>query len=149
MTDQQIFGLTTNELRAFIKAWGIDDKSELKLACPSTWTPEQTKEARARWYHLLHQERVGTYAWRALLKREYGIDEKTYLKMLEDQGGVCAICRGKQSRLRKRLDVDHNHVTGKVRGLLCSPCNTAIGIMREDETRLQSAIDYLKRTKDA
>lgn len=63
--------------------------------------------------------------------------------MLERQGGVCAICKEKPKN--GRLAIDHLHGTDKVRGLLCSPCNTALGLFKDDPERLAAAIEYLKR----
>jgi hypothetical protein len=65
------------------------------------------------------------------LRKNYGITELQYVKLLYKQHGVCAIC-GKEERRVVRgtlswLTVDHNHVTGKVRGLLCSQCNWCLG----------------------
>lgn len=62
--------------------------------------------------------------------------------MEKAQEGVCAICKRKPSV--RRLDVDHNHKTGKVRGLLCNQCNSSLGMMGESVERLQVAIAYLQ-----
>lgn len=77
------------------------------------------------------------------LKRRYGIDEKQYNELFQKQKGFCAICNRHQSNLEKRLSVDHDHKTGKIRGLLCNPCNIAIGNFEDDINRLQGAIRYL------
>lgn len=63
------------------------------------------------------------------------------------QGGVCAICLGPPAEGDRgdRLHVDHDHVTGEVRGLLCSHCNTALGKFRDDPARLRRAAEYLER----
>ena len=63
--------------------------------------------------------------------------------MFEKQGGCCAICGGVNVNGR-RLAVDHEHETGKVRGLLCDKCNLAIGLF-DDINNLASAIKYLSR----
>lgn len=76
------------------------------------------------------------------LIRKYGIDHAEYNAMLDRQDGKCAICKDK-CKSGKRLCVDHDHATGRVRGLLCSRCNTALGSLDDDTTRLQMAIDYL------
>jgi hypothetical protein len=58
------------------------------------------------------------------LRHRYGISLAQYDEMAETQGGVCAICG--QPPKQKRLHVDHDHETGRVRGLLCAPCNTRL-----------------------
>jgi hypothetical protein len=67
--------------------------------------------------------------------------------MYEEQNGVCWICE-KRTRGRgeekNTLAVDHNHKTGKIRGLLCSNCNTGLGNLRDSIELLEKAITYLK-----
>jgi hypothetical protein len=63
--------------------------------------------------------------------------------MLKDQNDVCAICF-KECMFGKRLAVDHCHATGKVRGLLCSRCDTSIGKFEDSIELLESANKYLK-----
>lgn len=63
--------------------------------------------------------------------------------MLEMQGGVCAICGGKDKNFR--LAVDHCHQTGKIRGLLCSACNKAIGGFKDSPMLLIKAMRYLHK----
>jgi len=78
------------------------------------------------------------------LRSVYGISLETYNNMWERQEGCCAICRKHQTRFKKALAVDHNHATGGVRGLLCSACNTALGLMQDDKDRLRKAAEYLE-----
>jgi hypothetical protein len=82
-------------------------------------------------------------------ERRFGVSRREYAEMYKQQNGVCAICSQPETATRKSvvksLAVDHNHTTGKVRGLLCSACNTAIGKMRENPEILASAIQYLER----
>ena len=77
------------------------------------------------------------------LLRKFGISWAEYETMFLLQGGVCAICK-KPEQQEKRLAVDHCHDTGKVRGLLCSMCNTAIGKLNDSVELLQRAIEYLE-----
>lgn len=71
----------------------------------------------------------------------YGLGPGEYAKLLEAQGGACAICGGSR---RERLDVDHDHKTGYIRGLLCKMCNRRLLTAARDSAEiLQSAIDYL------
>jgi hypothetical protein len=75
-------------------------------------------------------------------KRTYGITLEQYQSMFYEQNGKCAICKKSSD---KRLVVDHSHETGKVRGLLCSNCNTALGLLKEKEENFLQAILYLKQ----
>jgi len=83
-------------------------------------------------------------ARKAELKRLYGITWDDYVKMLKEQGEVCAICK-EECRIKKMLSVDHDHKTGKVRGLLCNGCNTSLGRFKDSTILLQRAIDYLEK----
>lgn len=76
------------------------------------------------------------------LMRAYGISLETYRLMVAAQGGCCACC-GEPPAGKRRLFVDHDHVTGRVRALLCHHCNAGIGCFREDPARLKLAIEYI------
>lgn len=81
---------------------------------------------------------------RAREMKKYGITSEKYDEMLLVQNNNCAICkRDKSHSLHGRLCVDHNHITGKVRQLLCTGCNTLIGSAKENEQTLQEAVEYL------
>lgn len=75
---------------------------------------------------------------RAKLLKKYNLTHETFEALKEKQGGVCGICFRPLF-----LVVDHDHVTGEVRGLLCNQCNTGIGSLGDDIERLRSAIKYL------
>ena len=72
----------------------------------------------------------------------YGVTVAQYEAMLSTQDGRCAICRNGPGV--NGLAVDHCHSTGRVRALLCSPCNSAIGLLREDPKIFASAVTYLQ-----
>ncbi len=76
------------------------------------------------------------------LKSEYGISIDEYRQMHAAQSGVCSICQS--VCFSGTLSVDHDHETGKVRGLLCRKCNTAIGMLGDDIKLVQRAVNYLK-----
>lgn len=78
-----------------------------------------------------------------------GMSSRRYARMLRAQGGVCAICGGGPSDNTIRLYVDHCHKTGRVRGLLCSRHNRALGLFNDDPGLLGAALAYLGREIDA
>lgn len=115
-----------------------------------------------RTYYLKHKDKVHTqqrnwdrshpdkvYNW--YLRKHYGITIQEYTGLLEAQGGVCAICRlpntarNPNTGKPKRLYVDHDHLTGAIRGLLCNQCNQAIGCFAEDPDRMVRAMEYLEQ----
>ena len=69
-----------------------------------------------------------------------------YKSLLAKQGGVCAICQRRPKTIK--LAVDHDHLTGKVRGLLCGNCNTSLGKLGDTEETLAVACRYLRKTTD-
>jgi len=73
--------------------------------------------------------------------------QESVADMRKRQRSRCAICGTPEDRTpKKRLHVDHDHETSRVRGLLCSQCNTGLGQFKDDPQRLLAAIEYLKRT---
>jgi Recombination endonuclease VII len=95
-------------------------------------------------------------AWDTRLRRNFGITLDQYRAILAGQGGVCAICgeppsiigyrpsRRQGRPCRPMLVVDHDHETGKVRGLLCIPCNRGIGFLKDDAATVRAALKYLE-----
>jgi dCMP deaminase len=79
-----------------------------------------------------------------VLKKEYGMDRLEYNRMLEQQNGVCAICKKKNDR-GHQLCVDHNHISGKIRGLLCHKCNRILGVFKDDISNFRSSLSYLTK----
>jgi hypothetical protein len=80
------------------------------------------------------------------IKRRYGLDWEEFTGLLAKQGGGCAICGAtKGNEKSDRLFVDHDHKTGKVRGLLCHQCNCMLGYSRDEVSNLRRGIQYLER----
>jgi hypothetical protein len=71
---------------------------------------------------------------------------ETYQEIFEAQGGVCAICASPENGRYVHLSVDHNHDTGKIRGLLCNNCNRGIGLLKDDPKILEQAKKYLENS---
>lgn len=82
---------------------------------------------------------------RAVLKATYGLTIEQYDSILESQGNSCAICKIDTPSGRGRFHVDHNHITGEIRGLLCHHCNLALGNFKDDVPTLLNAINYLNK----
>lgn len=100
--------------------------------------------SRCRQCHVPQRREQGLWS-------RYGITGEAYDRLLADQHGKCALCRraestpsGKTGNLRP-LSVDHNHRTGKIRGLLCHKCNIVLGLIDEDLNLAQEIISYLRK----
>lgn len=93
------------------------------------------------------ERREKWFRWK--LKRQFGITPEDFERLMEAQGGCCAIC-GKPPEetnnhpQKHRLHIDHCHKTGKVRGLLCNTCNVGLGCFRDSPGLMILAIDYLE-----
>lgn len=81
------------------------------------------------------------------LKRAYGISFEDYKAMEVAQDGKCKICGGTTLYRGTRFAVDHCHITGKVRGLLCTKCNSGLGMFNDDINLISAAISYLREYK--
>lgn len=111
-------------LRERKRAYRDENKEHACRVAKEWW---EKNKARRRGYNLINR---------------YGITLPQYDEMLAAQAGVCKICAFPHSEAKK-LHVDHCHDTGKIRGLLCTTCNTAIGKLRHSPEILRSAIRYL------
>ena len=99
-----------------------------------------------------HSRRVSSYRW--LLKNSYELTEEDYKSMYVGQEGKCLVCEDKilnvfdPSTLNYRPSVvDHCHINGSVRGLLCRTCNTGIGMLNDNVAIVEQAVRYLKKWK--
>lgn len=100
----------------------------------NAWARKNRKEWTAE-----QREGRSLVARRASLKKLYGLSLEQYDEMLANQNGVCALCY-RSSKPRKWLDVDHNHSTGEVRGLLCMACNRSLGHF---DKRIPRLLEYI------
>lgn len=74
------------------------------------------------------------------LKDRFGITLDEFNLMVESQGGGCWVCNS-----TNKLSVDHDHATGKIRGILCNSCNRSLGLLHDDIPRIRKLIDYLEK----
>lgn len=88
--------------------------------------------------------------WANKITYRYGITYSEYIKLLELQNNRCAICsktvEEAKGRSKKKLVIDHCHKTHKIRGLLCSNCNSALGLLGDNLSILEAAVCYLKNS---
>ena len=131
------------------KAWGPDNfywKEPIVSA-----EARSDRAAYMRQYSRKMRAANPDYNKNMFLKRQYGIDITQYNAMLEAQDGVCGICnRAENNEISGKvlsLAVDHDHATGAVRALLCSACNTALGLFNDSADLLAKAVEYLARHK--
>jgi hypothetical protein len=131
--EKEITEYSTN----FNKKWG---QSYLRSNCKAC------DNARSRQYHADNKAKRAKQhkEWRN--KKVFGLDSGEYELMLTSQDGVCAICKNECS-VKPSLAVDHDHITGKVRGLLCSNCNNGLGRFKDNVELLSNAIGYLNKSK--
>lgn len=104
-------------------------------------------DACRRWYRknrIRKCETKALWSWRQSLKR-VGWTEEMYDARLKKQGGACALCREPEAR-GTRLSIDHDHITGVGRGLLCRSCNLIVGLVEANGEKVMS---YLKAAKAA
>jgi hypothetical protein len=131
------------------KACNLQQKHQQYLENPATeiarvkaW--QQANADRVNAYQRSRRERPDVKAANRAghLKRKFGLTSAEYQSRLVAQGGVCAICERPPAEGRS-LDIDHDHRTGEVPGLVCNSCNQGLGLFSEDTFRLMSAAAYL------
>lgn len=131
------------ERREYMRAYGpewFQKNKEKKRESSRKWrtnNPEKVRAQKEKW-------KASGGKFYSMLKTLYKISREEYDQMFETQKGCCAICGVHQDDHFRSLSVDHNHETGKVRGLLCGQCNVGMGNLRDDVHILQKAIAYLQ-----
>lgn len=123
------------------KQWRLKNKESMKIY-HSEFYKKNKKEIDRRniKYYKEHRKEVYLNQRRNALKNSYGLTIEGYEVLVQSQNGKCCICL-----LEKPLVVDHDHETGKIRGLLCHKCNSGIGMMCDDIKIVRMAYEYLKK----
>lgn len=106
--------------------------------------PAPNPGPRCATHHRTEGKRKALAAHSRRVERVYGLALDGYWTLYEEQGGRCAICRWATGRT-KRLAVDHDHRTGRVRGILCGPCNSWIAYIHSDPSAGDRAAAYLRK----
>jgi hypothetical protein len=132
-----------DELRAKAREYARQYRAKNPEKCRALDTASRRRNAekhRALDRQWKKKNRGKVRLWR--VAKKYGLSPEAYLGMFAAQGNACAICR--EPELRRTLCVDHDHKTGRVRGLLCTWCNMIIGTAKDSQTRLRAAVWYLE-----
>lgn len=128
-----------------------DSAGHLRSRCASC-----LRTQRLAWYHtgggrawhkqwaVNHPATLKKAARKHRLKKVFGLDEAAFVSLLEAQGGACAICRRLPLVGAKQFNIDHDHKTNRIRGILCGYCNPALGGFQDDPDILKQAIRYLE-----
>lgn len=99
-------------------------------------------------YYSKNKPKYKTAAMKSQRLIRYGLTQEAYEALLQSQDYRCSICRlpPRGNGLNdKILQVDHDHADGRVRGLLCGPCNRGLGCFRDSVEHMTKAIDYIQR----
>ena len=114
------------------------------------WRNPERARAASRAWKLRNKEHLRKYARLNSVRHVYGLSFEQYERLKQEQNNLCAICRRPQNRQggKQELDVDHDHQTGKVRGLLCNRCNRLLALLENSPKEIVGlAEEYLARHK--
>ena len=123
------------ELREYHRQWAARNRDKTRAYSRKSYAKMTDEDRRKK----------SLTARPRFLRKNYGITEADFDRMLVEQGGTCALCRDPNARCRYgRLNVDHCHETGRVRGLLCSGCNVSIAALGDNAEGLARALAYVR-----
>ena len=125
------------EIKKYNQKYNAAHKKEIRK---HIITHKEERKATLKKYNNKNRENYRKHR----LKTKYNITIEQYNFMLEKQNGCCNICKKHQDELKNILAVDHDHATGKIRGLLCMKCNRALGAYNDNIDILLNAIEHLK-----
>jgi Recombination endonuclease VII len=133
----------------------VKNRNEYKKKWRKTAQSEESKikekqyNARYNIEHIKGKRKYPPYneaRWKSQIKLKFGFGAlEKYEEFHKEGGGTCLICGNLPER--RRLDLDHNHITGKVCGVLCPTCNTALGLLKADQKGIElfiGAIEYIR-----
>ncbi len=127
--------------RVYKKAWTLKNRDRI-LEVARAWR-RKNKIKRSYQARLRYQKNSQKELDRIRFNK-YGVTGNKFREIFKKQSGKCPICnRG----ITKNLSVDHNHATGKIRGLICNKCNLAIGNAEDSPDRLRAMANYLEKNK--
>jgi hypothetical protein len=109
------------------------------------WYLKNQERRKLRASEIYHSKGISVKRQNNLMAN-YNLSLEGYNKLFQVQSGCCAICKRHQSEFKKALCVDHDHKTGKIRGLLCQKCNQGLGLFNDNVLLLREAILFLEIT---
>ena len=130
-------------LEEFSHCRGGKNNSPHCLECNREFQKKRNLTEEAKIKHREYYQKRKESQKNAKLLRQYGISLEKYRETLDSQNGKCIICGKSETENGKMLAVDHDHKTGKVRGLLCNNCNVAVGFMQDDPSLALKINQYL------
>lgn len=134
---------------AAMRRWCARNPDKVKANNKSAYLKNREKRiAYAKVYAAAHPYATNAQFWKSHIKRTYGITPEEFKAMVVKQEGKCPICNGVlelgvDGRSGKRAVIDHDHATGRVRGVLCRRCNLGLGLVERDGW-LDKAIAFIK-----
>lgn len=126
-----------------------ESAARTKAADPEAYLLRQREYVRR--YQQKHPERVAEKDWSYRVKSRFGITVERYYALFDEQGGVCAGCKTPPGKKKLAIDHDRKCCDGRrscgscVRGLLCSNCNTALGLLKESEETIANLLAYMEK----
>lgn len=144
----------SKELSLFIPKYGKSKrygKGSVSSWCKKCHSEDGVARIMVKKKDPLYRENRRLYARKRRFARRYGITIDDYQAMFAKQGNACAACRTKKNTIdgwygtEKQFPVDHDHITGKIRGILCDRCNRGLGLLKDSIPVLKALIAYLRK----
>ena len=121
------------------KLWRDKNKESRKDYFKKHYNAEKSRK-----YYINNKEKISKRNRINKLKNKYSLTQEEYRNIIEDQKTKCAICGKKFNTTVDKICIDHDHNTGKIRGLLCHKCNVGLGMFEDNFKLLIKALNYLK-----
>jgi hypothetical protein len=134
----------TARARATGKRWRENNREKMRASSRASYA-RNAERLRARSRELSKRPEAKAASRRDWLKRKYGLTPEDWTFRFGAQGGACAICRNPDPGSKRGWHTDHDHRTGKVRGILCHKCNVLLGAAVDSPAILELAKAYLRR----
>jgi hypothetical protein len=131
-------------LRAKKEAYRLANREEINRRQRAGWWANRKERLMGNAaYYATHKEEMKAVT----RKRKYGLSQDDFNAMLEKQGMACAVCHKNVWPGKRLSHIDHDHKTGKVRGILCSHCNTALGLMNDSLDIIKAMEGYVRKNQ--